>query len=143
MVDVMGFLTKNKNKVLTIRIWLYSGYYRFCIRFIPMKFLRKYFGVENEESDMEIPDQDYQYIKSVAYHVNRSANKTPWESKCLVRALTARHVLKQRGINSTLFLGVGKEQERMIAHAWVRVGKWYITGGNGENYTIVAKYKSF
>ena len=32
------------------------------------------------------------------------------------------------------------EEEKMVAHAWLRCGEMYVTGGNGEGYAIVSKF---
>lgn len=61
----------------------------------------------------------------------------------MVRAMTARKILLKKGINSTLYLGVGKEDGKMVAHAWLRCGQLYVTGGNGTGYAMVAKFKAF
>ncbi len=140
MIDIKGFLMENKNKGLTIRVWFYTAFYRFCIRFIPMKHLRSCFGEEGKESLTEIDVDSYRYAKLVAKQVKLSATHTIWESKCLVQALTAQRLLYKKGIESTLYLGVKKENEQMIAHAWIRVGTLYVTGGNGKDYVVVAKY---
>ena len=31
----------------------------------------------------------------------------------------------------------------MIAHAWLRCGQIYVTGGDGQGYAVVAKFKAF
>lgn len=96
-------------------------------------------GVESELTE----DMDNMKIaKRVGIHVNRITQHTMWESKCLVRAMTARKLLKQKGIHSTLYLGVGKEDGKMVAHAWLRCGQLYVTGGNGDGYAMVAKFKN-
>ena len=141
MVNVKGFFIFNPNKKLTISVWVYAARYRFCVRYIPMKYLRKYFGVEGEESDEEGTTDEYRYARQISQYVNRSADKTPWESKCLVRALTAQRLLKKKHISTTLYLGVKTEDNKMLAHAWLRTGKMYVTGGNGDGYAIVAKYR--
>lgn len=67
---------------------------------------------------------------------------TPWESKCLVKAIVAKIILRYYGINNTLFLGVGRyEGDDLVAHAWLRYGETIITGGHGtEKFTIVAEF---
>ena len=67
-------------------------------------------------------------------------DKTPWESKCLVRALAAQRLLCRRGLSSTLYLGCGMEEGKMVAHAWLRFGEMYVTGGDGGGYTTVARF---
>ena len=49
----------------------------------------------------------------------------------------------KRGVNTTLYLGVGKEDGNMVAHAWLRCGQLYVTGGNGNGYAMVAKFRAF
>lgn len=142
MISIKGFLKDNHKKGLTILVWLYAAWYRARIRFVPMKYLRKTFGVEGEESSMEGKSEDYRYARLVARQVNRSASNTPWESKCLVRALTAQKLLKKKNIPTTLYLGVGTENNAMTAHAWLRTGNMYVTGGNGEGYAVVATYRA-
>lgn len=142
MIDIVGFFKSNKNKKITISVWCYAAYFRFLIRFVPMKYLRKTLGIQGEESGMEAAPEEYKYAKLISRHVGRSAGNTPWESKCLVRALTAQRLLKKKGIASTLYLGVGTEEEKMVAHAWLRVGRLYVTGGNGEGYAIVDRYRA-
>ena len=77
-----------------------------------------------------------------AYRPDRGkvCDKTPWESKCLVRALAAQRLLCRRGLSSTLYLGCGMEEGKMVAHAWLRFGEMYVTGGDGGGYTTVARF---
>ncbi len=45
-----------------------------------------------------------------------------------------------KGIQSTLYLGCGYDEGKMVAHAWLRVGKMYVTGGDGTGYSVVDKF---
>lgn len=141
MINVLGFIKSNKKKHITLLVWLYTGVFRFLILLIPMKYLRRLFGKEGEESSQEATIEEYRYAKTISIYVNRSAEKTIWKSKCLVRALTAQKLLHRKNIDSTLYLGVGKENDKMIAHAWLRCGRFYVTGGDGSGYAVVAKYR--
>lgn len=141
MIDIVYFLKNNHHKKLTITVWLYAALFRFCIRFIPAKRLRPFWGMQGEESPEEVTTEEYEYAREVGRQVARTAKKTPWESKCLVRALTAQKVLKKRSISSTMYLGVKTENGKMVAHAWLRVGRMYVTGGDGFGYAVVDKYR--
>jgi len=99
-------------------------------------------GVLNEESAQEESMEKYKEASKVSHTVNSVCGQTPWESKCLVRALTAQHLLKKKKIPSTLYLGVGKKGDAMIAHAWLRSGRYYLAGGSGDGYVQVAKFRS-
>lgn len=134
------FVKYSKHKKLIAIAIVYSAYYRFCIRFLKPERLHKRWGTEGSESVEKESVETYRYCKKVAYAVDRVCTRTVWESKCLVRALTAQKMLKNHGIHSTLYLGCGTEDGKMIAHAWLRVGEFYVTGGNGSGYAVVDKF---
>lgn len=139
-VSLKNFIFKNKFKSMTLRAYLYSAIFRIQVKFVEPKKMRKHWGEEGKESDMEETREHYKYAASVSRIVNRICTKVPWESKCLVRALTAQKILKKKGIHSTLYLGCGKQEEKMVAHAWLRCGKMYVTGGDGREYSVVDKF---
>ena len=142
-MNIIKFLKYNKNRKITIEAWVFCMWYRILVFHVPMKYLENYFGKRDEETPMEATMRDYYWAYRVSYEVNRIADKTPWDSKCLVRALAARKILKRRGVHTTLYLGVGKEGEKkMIAHAWLRCGSFYVTGGTGEKFAMVAKFSN-
>lgn len=138
--SLVRFLKINKNKRRTLVIWYLCAYYRLQMLLIPSKKLEKNWGIKGKESPEKDIRWNYWYCYQVANDVNRIADKTPWESKCLVRALTARYLLHRKGIVTTMYLGVGKDDGKMVAHSWLRCGEMFVTGGNGENYATVAKF---
>ena len=132
---------KNKNIRRVVAIWYLTAFYRAQMLLIPSKKLEKRWGKRGEESPADDTPWNYKYAYDVSTDVNRIAGKTPWKSKCLVRALTVRYFVRRKGITSTMYLGVGKDENgKMIAHSWLRCGKLYATGGNGDGYGIVAKF---
>lgn len=142
-MNVIKFLKYNKNRRITIESWFFCMWYRILVFHVPMKYLEKHFGNRDEETPMEVERRDYYWAYRVSYETNRIADKTPWDSKCLVRALAARRILKKRGVHTTLYLGVGMEDgKKMIAHAWLRCGSFYVTGGTGEEFAMVAKFSN-
>lgn len=136
------FLKYCKYKPLCFVALLYSAYYRLGILLLKPARLQKHWGIRGEESTEEETTETYRYAYRVSYAVDRICNRTAWESKCLVRALTAQTLLKKKGIHSTLYLGCAVEEGKMVAHAWLRCGKMYVTGGDGSKYAMVDKYYS-
>lgn len=139
-MNLFNFLKYNSQKRLTVLAYLLSAKYRFLIKFVKPKKLQKKWGEEGMESpENEVPWK-YRYAQNVSWVVDRICSKTAWESKCLVRALTAQQMLRMKGIQSTLYLGCGYDEGKMVAHAWLRVGKMYVTGGDGTGYSVVDKF---
>lgn len=60
--------------------------------------------------------------------VLRIADRLPWHSSCLVRALAARMMLRRRHLPSVLQFGVGRRPTELSAHAWVRCGEIDVVG---------------
>lgn len=139
---IVRFIKYNNHKKMSIMCWIYSAWYRFQVLYTKAKKMKVKWGVEGEESSEEETLESYRYAKKVAYCVDQICTKTSWESKCLVRALTAQTLLKKEGISSTLYLGCKLEEGKMVAHAWIRCGKVYVSGGNGEGYAIVDKFRA-
>ena len=139
------FIRYNEHKVITLKAWALSARYRFQMLYENTSKLNNKWGIEGEESPENATIEEYRFAKKVAYAVNQVCGKTKWESKCLVRALTAQRLLAEKGIESTMYLGVKEdENHKMIAHSWIRVGRAFVTGGNGvaDGYVIVDKFKA-
>lgn len=138
--QIRKFFLYNNCKKNTIDVLLYTLYYRVCILLIPKSTLEKMLGKKGEESVQDETFENLKKAKYVATLVNYVAPHTPWKSKCLVCAMTAQKMLDNQGIRSTLYLGIKKENGRMVAHSWLRCGPLYLTGGNGNSYVTVAKF---
>ena len=104
-MNIARFLKYNKSKKMTVESFCYAAFYRFCVLFMKPKKLRPYWGEEGRESAEEETHQNYCQAAHISQIVNRYCDKTAWESKCLVRALTAQRMLSKRNIHSTLYLG--------------------------------------
>lgn len=146
---------KLKDKFLILRIFILTAIMRSAMLIIPFKNLRKYMGELNKESSLNVSDDDYKMARRISWSIKKVAKYTPWESKCLVQALTAQYLLSCSHLETTLYLGVSREnnikienqntkkrkESNMIAHSWIRCGSFYVTGGDGKNFATVAKFK--
>lgn len=117
---------------------LYSAYYRYQILYHPFSRLASRIGEAQYETDYKKVEKPA--VKEVKWAVAAVCLRTPWESKCLVRALTAKRMLNRRGLPCTLYMGVQPDKEAgMTAHAWLRCGDTFVTGGNGAKaYAVTA-----
>ena len=131
-------------RICFVQAFIYSGIYRAFILFVPFNKLKTRMGDHRNESPMEVDIASYRVAREVRWAVTQAARHTPWESKCLVQALTAQRMMKNKGVSTTIYLGVKKNiDNEMIAHAWIRCGSYYITGGDNRwGYAVVAKFAS-
>lgn len=136
------FLLSWIQKIMLIEALCLTGIVRFSILFIPFSKLARHIGKYKEESTSKLTDIEKYKVNNIAWSVAAVGKRTPWESKCLVKALTAQIMLKHRKISSTLYLGVAKDkQKKLKAHAWLRCGENIITGDSERSgFTVVAKF---
>jgi hypothetical protein len=71
-----------------------------------------------------------------------TAGGTRWmKTPGLTRALAAQMMLRRRGIASRLCLGVARQNDVVIAHAWIEIGSEVIVGGPGaRRFTKIAEF---
>lgn len=127
--------------IITEAVFL-TGIIRFSILFVAFSKLAKLSGKYNKESVHNINNKQISIGNRIGIVVQKVSKYTPWESKCLVKALTAQTMLRTRKIPSTVYLGVAKDEDKkLIAHAWLRCGENIITGGDERHgFTMVAKF---
>lgn len=146
MNKLIDFIFYNKYRRVTILSRVYSAYYRFRLLYTPMDRLKRKMGILGEETAKEPLGAAYdEMLETISIKVNCICERTKWESKCLVRALTAQKLLKYYKVPTTLYLGVRKEGDKLLAHAWLRAGDYIVTGANrGEfaTYTVVAQFRT-
>ena len=132
-----------KEKLLFLEAFILTGVMRFKILKIPFNKLNQQLGTYNEESSKHVDKEQYKTVKQIRSTVVHISKHTPWESLCLVQAMTVQKMLKKRGISTTVYLGVNKDtSNNMKAHAWIRCGEIFVTGGDGTGYATVAKFSN-
>ena len=112
-----------------------SAYYRFLILYKPFSKLSTKIGTLGYETPSDA--KNHRIVHEVRTVVEAVCRHTPWESKCLVRALTAKKMLNRRGCPCTLYMGVKQTDDgKLDAHAWLRYGDIFVTGGKGDGFAV-------
>jgi hypothetical protein len=77
----------------------------------------------------------------VAWAVEKVGD-SPWmNARCLPRALATHAMLRRRGITSRLCLGVARDRQGLIAHAWVEIGESkFVLDPAIAHYTRLAEF---
>lgn len=142
----MGLVSKIKRfmsldaatMLLFAEAFLYLGWARILI-LLPFSKVAPKLGVHMEETTEEKQPEHTPVLVKVHDAIQIMSQHTFWDSKCLVQAIAAMKMLARRHIESTLYMGTTRDDaRRMIAHAWLRSGPYYITGAEGrERFGIV------
>lgn len=115
------------------RVFCLTGLIRLAVLCLPFKWIVPYLGEQGRESPHDAHQLELKLAQRLGRMVENIAPYTPWESKCLVQAITGKMLLRKAGIKNTLYLGVAKDKTGgMIAHAWLRVGPAIVTGRKGQ-----------
>lgn len=136
------FRRSGPDRRLFLRAFWLLGLARFAILAVPFRRIAPFLGEVTGESPERAPAESDALAKRISWAVETAARYTPWESRCLARAMAAKAMLRRRNVPGTLYLGLAKDSEEgLSAHAWVRCGERILTGGAGhERFTVIAQF---
>ncbi|MEH7444062.1 lasso peptide biosynthesis B2 protein [Bacillus sp. JJ1122] len=128
-------------KFLFLEAILFLAWARF-LKVMPFKRVKRTLGKHMCESSFQEDPSVSVTVKSISSAIHIMSRCTFWESQCLVKAIAGMKMLQRRGIESTLYLGTAKDDNgKMIAHAWLRSGTYYVSGAEEmKRFTVVSKF---
>ena len=120
----------------------WTGIARILIVFIPLKRFAFILGSHMKETPEASASEYLELLQAVELAISRASRYVPWRCKCYEQAISAKIILRGFGIETTLYYGVAKDQEqKLIAHAWVRCGDYIVTGRLGmKRFTVVGTF---
>ena len=138
------FSLNRQQKKLFVEAYFTLGFYRAAIRARSFKRLVTELNQNEDSEEVVLTIGKKKLALLIGKAVTSAANHTPWESACLVQALTAQRMLSKRKIPGLFHLGVtmnSAENDPLAAHAWLLCGGAILTGESGyENYTVISTY---
>jgi len=163
MVKVAQLLKMNRAQfALFIEAVFSLALARFYVRFFAFKNYIYRVGEPQSLEELEdidpVSENELEILRQVAKEIDRAARNIPWNAVCLPQAMAGKWMLKRRNLASTMFLGVVKEkaavtadiekieqgewQPGLKAHAWLKAGKFIVTGRQGhQQFTVVGRFK--
>jgi hypothetical protein len=130
-----------KMKLLLVEAFLLLGWAR-ILKGKSFKKIAPSLGDYMVETSFKMEESSKKILKNISDAVTIMSRNTTWESMCLVQAIAAMKMLERRNIESTIYFGTSKDKTgKLIAHAWLRSGPFYITGADGMNqFVVVSKF---
>ena len=105
---------------------------------VPFRRIAAWLGTPGAESPAAVTPEIDRTAEGIGWAVSALGRRVPWDGRCLAQALAATAMLRRRGVEGTVSLGVRDgESAEFEAHAWLRVGSRVVTGGAGHE-----RYKS-
>ena len=82
-------------------------------------------------------------LDDVSFAIPRMGARVPWRADCLVQALAAQRWLRNRGVATSLVIGIRKlTPADFEAHAWLMAGERVVSGGEVSSYHTVFKQQA-
>lgn len=108
----------------------------------PFAKVSKGLGDHMQETSYETTREAHRQAVQISHALHRVSPYVFWETECLVMAFAAMKMLERRKLPSTLYLGMRRDERGSnAAHAWLRSGRFYLTGANEmEQYTVVGRF---
>ncbi len=135
-----------KEYMLFIEAWFFCAVARTLIFWMPFRKLLPLLGrqVNQEEAEIAASDQiasNDDLLELIRISIRRACRRSPWRTKCFEQALSARMMLRRRGIKSIVHFGVRKSisdpKEELEAHAWLISSGVVVTGGENNSTLII------
>jgi hypothetical protein len=128
-----------QDKLLVLEALVLLALARLSVVLLPFRWVARAFGKQASLTTEQGDTTQTWLIRRVGIVVNKVSRHVPWTSKCLDQALAAKIMLARRGISTTVYFGVmNDEQGELAAHAWLRSGNKYVTGGDiRDRYTVI------
>jgi hypothetical protein len=120
--------------------WL--GIARSVLCILPFRRIAPHLGHHMANSPETDVSKHKTTLKRISWAIVTVSRYAPWDCKCLVQAIAGKRMLQIRGLPSTLYLGVSKDEaEGFSAHAWLRCGEMVLTGSQGKDrFTVVSTF---
>jgi hypothetical protein len=115
------------------------GLARMAVLLLPFRWVARLLGKQEAQTPVQEDAANVVHIRRIGTMVRKTSQNVPWTSKCLDQALAAKIMLARRGIATTVYFGVKNDANgRLEAHAWLRSGTLYVTGGSiRDRFTVI------
>lgn len=129
-------------KGLLLETVVLLAFARMAVLLLPFRWVARALGRQATEPPPHEDSERTLQARRISIMVYRASDNVPWTSKCLDQALAAKVMLARRGLATTVYIGVkNDEQGQLAAHAWLRSGTVYVTGGrNRGGFTTISTF---
>ncbi len=120
-------------EVILVSLYVRILLLMFSFEFIEKKLIEKKYNKKENTNFKET-------ILLIKKSIQRSSKLIFWRYFCLEQSLTALIMLRKRKLPFTLYLGVLKKNDKMLAHVWICSQTIYIVEKTNEEFSVIKEY---
>ena len=129
------------DRFLFVEAMLRLFFARVLVVALPFRILSRRLSAHMRESTSVHDAAHEPLLRRVRWAIAAASRRAPWRCKCLEQGVAAKMMLRKRGVANTLYMGLARADAAVEAHAWLRSGATYVTGGAGrERFTVVSTF---
>ena len=130
------------DRMLFLEAALWLGIARLSIVMFRFRRVAPHLGIHMAESSETVNPDCKDFVKQISWALQTASRYLPWKCRCLTKAIAGKKMFKRRGIGSTIYFGVAKDdKENLMAHAWLRCGDLVVTGERDMNqFSVVSTF---
>ncbi|MDY7031663.1 MAG: lasso peptide biosynthesis B2 protein [Thermodesulfobacteriota bacterium] len=130
------------DRMLLLEAALCLGIARLSLVMFRFRRIAPHLGIHMAESSEMVKLDCKDFVKQISWALQTASRHLPWKCRCLAQAIAGKMMFKRRGIGSTIYFGVAKDdKENLMAHAWLRCGDLVVTGERDMNqFSVVSTF---
>lgn len=127
---------------LLVEAVLLLGVARIAVLTLPFRRVVRVLAMQKLDVPKQEGPQHVTKARRIGRMIQEASRHLPWECRCLVQAIAGKLMLVRRGITSTVYIGVAKDEHKGFnAHAWLSSRAVTVTGGRGhERFSVIAHF---
>ena len=116
------------------------GVARLAVVLLPGRAVLSRLGQPQTETPHDDDPSAQVLARRVQWALGAASHRAPWRCMCLEQAIAARMMLRSRGLATTVYLGVARN-DAIQAHAWVRCGSVLVSGGSDiSRFALISRF---
>lgn len=129
MRQIRVFLLLDRaQQMLLLEAAVLLGAASIAITILPFRVVGIQIGALMHETPMSNELGALATAKTIRRAVDSAEKNIPVVTTCFSRAVATKVLLRRRGVPTTLYLGVARAGDEVLAHAWLRCGTVTLTG---------------
>lgn len=133
-----------RDLLLFAEAWLLLATARLILLFVPFRKITPLLGKTiSIQQPLLLTGSGEPLQQHIRTAISRAHKRSPWRTACFEQAIAAKIMLKNRKTVSSVYFGIQKKNDSILAHAWLESGGTMVTGGKSISpFSLIAGFRS-